>query len=337
MSYKMPAEWEEHEGTWIAWPHNNEHWPGKFDPIPKTYVEIVQALAQSERVFICVNDEKMKQSAFELLKKGNVEMDKVAFYNIPTNASWSRDHGPIFVKDTQGQRVILDWEYNANGNKWGPCDLDDMVPQRIGEVFNIPVIKPRMVLEGGAIDVNGKGSLLTTKRCLLNKNRNPEFDQKQIEQNLKNYLGATNILWLEQGIIGDDTDGHIDDIARFVDDKTIVYAYEENKNDENYQILQKNYELLRDKKDQNRKPFDCIRLPMPDPIIYENQRLPASYCNFYIANKIVLVPTFQSQKDKKAIVIFKSLFPNRTIVRIDCVDLVWGFGAIHCSTQQQPR
>lgn len=339
MKYRMPAEWESHKGTWLAWPHNLEHWPGKFETIPPVYAEIVDALIQGgEEVFICANDEKMEDSARAILRqkiRGGEDFSKIKFFRIPTNASWSRDHGPIFVKDGNGRIVIEDWIFNAWGEQW-PYDKDDVVPQKIAKRLKLPVIQPGIVLEGGSIDVNGKGSLLTTEQCLLNKNRNPHLSRGQIEKYLDDYLGAANVLWLKEGIVGDDTSGHIDDIARFTDERTIACALEDNPSDENYEILRRNFEDLEKMKDQDGRPFRAVPIPMPAPVIYEGQRLPATYVNFYIANKAVLAPIFNCKQDKKALKILSGLFPGRKIIGINCVDLVWGLGTIHCSTQQQP-
>lgn len=334
MTYFMPAEWEPHEGTWLAWPHNQEHWPGKFEPIPPVFAKMAHALVEGgEKVFICVNDGKMEASARKFLTPN---LANIQFFHIPTNTSWSRDHGPIFVRDSTGKLIITDWIFNSWGGKYPPWDLDDVVPQKIGAQLKIPVVEPGIILEGGSIDVNGKGTLLTTEQCLLNKNRNPHLNRAQIEKYLHDFLGATNILWLKEGIIGDDTDGHIDDIARFVDSQTVVCTVEKNRSDDNYEILQKNFEDLKKMKDQDGKPLRIIPIPMPDPVVHEGQRLPASYANFYIANKAVLVPTFQCQQDAEALKILAEVFPGRKIIGIDCVDLAWGLGTIHCSTQQQP-
>lgn len=333
MPYRLPAEWEPHEGTWLAWPHNKSHWPGKFKPIPPVFAKIAAALAKSEPVFICVKNSAMASSAAKFIGK----TDNIFFQQIATNASWSRDHGPIFVYDDKGNRVITDWIFNNWGGKYRGWRNDDLVPQKIAKIFKIPAIEPGIVLEGGSIDVNGLGALLTTEQCLLNKNRNPKLNRRQIQNYLKKYLGATKILWLKEGIIGDDTDGHIDDLARFINPTTVLCAVEDNTRDANYAILKKNYQDLKKMSDQAGRPFKIIKLPMPDPVIYKNQRLPASYANFYIANKAVLVPTFRCPKDRLVLKIFKPLFPNRKIIGIDCVDLVWGLGTIHCSTQQQPK
>ncbi|MFA5954882.1 MAG: agmatine deiminase family protein [Patescibacteria group bacterium] len=335
MKYRMPGEWEPHEATWIAWPHNKEHWPGKFEPIPLVYVEIVRALGSSEPVCICVNDDAEAREAKSLLAENNVSLDNISFYTIPTNASWSRDHGPTFVQGERGV-VALDWQYNANGMKWGPYDKDDAVPPQVAQLLNVPVMKPGMVLEGGSIDVNGVGSLLTTEQCLLNVNRNPSLKREDIEQRLKEYLGVRNILWLKGGIEGDDTDGHVDDVARFVNATTVVCPRTEDTSDVDYEILERNFADLSAMRDQDGNALTLVPLPTPSPVVYEETRLPASYMNFYIANKAVLVPTFRCPQDAEARSIFEKLFPTRRIIGIDCTDLVWGFGTIHCSTQQQP-
>ena len=336
--YRMPAEWEPHEATWIAWPHNLSHWPDKFEPIPPVYAQFVKALAESEKVFICVNDAKMEASARKNIRAAGMKepFKNVEFFHIPTDASWSRDHGPIVVKDEKGTRIILDWIFNAWGNKYKPYDQDDVVPQKIGKIFDMPVIEPGMVLEGGSIEVNGKGTLMTTTQCLLNKNRNPKLNKAQIEAKLSEYLGITNFLWLGEGVVGDDTDGHIDDIARFTDANTVVCCVEDNKNDENYALLKENFELLKTMKDQDGKQLKVVPLLMPTPVIHEGHRLPASYANFYIANKVVAVPTFRCEQDARALEVLQKLFPTRKVVGIDCVDWVWGLGTLHCSTQQWP-
>jgi agmatine deiminase len=338
--YLMPAEWEPHEGTWLAWPHNQDHWPGKFDTIPPVYAKIISVLASSEKVFLCVNDARMEESARKILREAKVGpelLEQIHFFQIPTDASWSRDHGPLFVRDQNGNLVITDWIFNAWGEKYAPWDQDDVVPQKIARIFPLPLLQPGIVLEGGSIDVNGKGTLLTTEQCLLNPNRNPQLNRSQIEEYLMKYLGVTNVLWLKEGIIGDDTDGHVDDIARFVNPNTIVCAFEEDTSDENYEILKQDFEDLKTMKDQDGHLFHVVRLPMPDPVVYEDTRLPASYANFYIANKVVIVPSFRCSQDELAMQTLQEFFPDRKVVGIDCVDLVWGLGTLHCSTQQQPK
>jgi len=337
MNYLMPAEWEPHEGTWIAWPHNKEHWPGKFEPIPAVFGQMTKEISLGEKVFICVNDRKMEDEARGVVQKAGAVMENVFYYQIPTDASWARDHGPIFVRDSGGKLVITDWIFDAWGRKYPPWDQDDVVPQRIGEIFKMQVLQPGIVLEGGSIDVNGRGSLLTTEQCLLNKNRNPKLNRQQIEKYLNDYLGARHVLWLKEGIVGDDTDGHIDDIARFVSPDTLVCAVETNEKDENFSILQECYNDLLKMKDQDGKPLKVVKLPMPEPVVHEGQRLPASYANFLITNKSVLMPTFRCARDQEALDVLAGCFPGRKIVGIDSWDLVWGLGTIHCSTQQQPK
>lgn len=336
MTYRMPAEWEPHAGTWLAWPHNRKHWPGKFDPIPKMYVQFIKALTRSERVFLCVQDIEMEREVRTLLEQGNVALRQVDFFQILTNASWSRDHGPMFVQSPDGL-TIVDWGYNGNGKKWGPTNLDDAVPEKIAGLLGLPIISPQMILEGGSIEVNGRGTLLTTESCLLNKNRNPQLNREQIEGYLREHLGATNILWLKEGIAGDDTDGHIDDLARFVNPTTVVCPLTNDPTDADYAILQQNYRDLQKMRDQDGKPLTIVPLPTPSPVIHKRERLPASYANFYIANTVVLVPTFGCPQDAEALATLQQFFPNRRVVGIDCIDLVWGLGTIHCSTMQQPK
>lgn len=339
MKYRMPAEWEPHLGTWIAWPHNTEHWPGKFEPIPRVYVEIVRALLDGgEKVFIEVNDAEMQLQAGALLNFHGVKMpsEQVQFFDIPTNASWTRDHGPSFVLGPRGL-TLIDWIFNCWGGKYPPWDLDDAVPIEIAKKFNLPLEQPGIVLEGGAIDVNGKGTLITTESCLLNKNRNPQMSKSQIESSLRDFLGATNVIWLKEGIEGDDTDGHIDDIARFVNPTTVVCAFEEDRSSPNHEILKDCFERLKSARDQNDRPLHVERLPMPASVVYKGQVLPASYANFYIANKAVLLPTFRCPQDRIAHDTLQQLFPDRRVIDIDCFDLVWGLGTLHCSTQQMPR
>lgn len=333
----MPAEWEPHAGTWIAWPHNRDHWPGKFEPIPEIFARIIKALTESERVYILVNDGKMEQEASKALDKDGAGPHQALFFQIPNNTSWVRDYGPLFVKDAQGELIATDWLFNSWGNKYPPFDLDDVVPQQISKQLPLNIEIVPMVLEGGSIEVNGKGTLLTTEQCLLNPNRNPQFNRIKIEAHLNKYLGATNVLWLKRGIEGDDTDGHIDDLARFTDSSTIVCAMAENTDDPDFEILRQNYEDLNRFHDQDGRPFKVVPFPTPDPVMHEGQRLPASYMNFYIANQSVLLPTFRCKKDEEALRILQTLFPTRSVIGIDCTDLIWGLGAIHCSTQQQPR
>jgi len=264
-------------------------------------------------------------------------LSKIEFYYFPTNDAWCRDHGPAFLinADTK-EKVIVDWGYNAWGGKYPPFDLDDVIPTKIGEKLGYKVFHPGIVMEGGSVDFNGKGTILTSTACLLNKNRNPHLTKEQIEDYLKNFYGAEQILWLNDGIVGDDTDGHIDDITRFVNEDTVVTVVEDNPEDENYHILQENLEILKTMRLLNGKPLNIIELPMPDPVVYDDQRLPASYANFYIANSAVIVPTYRCDKDEKALEILQQCFPDRKVVGIDSTDIIWGLGSFHCLSQQEP-
>ena len=334
--YRMPAEWEPHEATWLSWPHREGiSFPDSYDSVMPAFVQMVEALRESEKVRINVLDYDQEEQVRFLLR--DTDSAHVEFFHIPTNEPWCRDHGPIFIKRQQDPRLaIVDWAYNAWGNKYPPFDLDDAVPTRLAEQLKMPVFYPKLVMEGGSIDLNGSGSLLTTTACLLNPNRNPKSSKAEIEQSLCDNLGVSRILWLEEGIEGDDTDGHIDDITRFVDHVTVVTAIEEDPQDRNYEPLQSNLKLLKTMTDEKGASLKVIALPMPPRIEKGDRRLPASYANFYIANTVVLLPVFNSPRDKHAIAILKGCFPTRKIVPIDCSELVWGLGAFHCLTQQQP-
>jgi len=339
LGYSMPAEWELHEATWISWPHKEASWPGKFEPVPDIMGGIVRHLSESERVYINVNDEEMEQFVRSVLARHKVDPARIDIYRIPTNDAWVRDHGPIFVVRERGgkrERAILDWNYNAWGNKYPPYDLDEVVPTKIAEQWGCELFEPGVVMEGGSIDLNGAGTLLTSEQCLLNKNRNPHLSKPEIEKYLKDYLGVRHILWLGDGIIGDDTDGHIDDLTRFIDARTVITAIEEDPKDENHPILQDNLKRLQSMKDQDGNPLKIVTMPMPGRVDYEDQRLPASYANFYIANTKVLVPTYRHKNDARAIEVLQKCFPKREVVGVDCTDLIWGLGAIHCLTQQVP-
>jgi agmatine deiminase len=335
----MPAEWEPHRGTWLSWPHKMESWPGKFERVPAVFATLARHLAKHEEVHINVAGPAMEAEAARVLRAAGAEPTRIFFHHNPTNDAWCRDHGPIFVQREAGGRLeqaILDWGYNAWGGKYPPYDLDDVVPRRIAKELGLPVIEPGIILEGGSIDVNGRGALLTTEACLLNPNRNPHLDRSQIEEYLRAYLGVSHILWLGDGIAGDDTDGHVDDLARFVSPDTVVTVVEEDPADENYEPLQENLERLRGMTDQDGRPLRVVTLPMPRPLSQEGQRLPASYANFYIANGLVMLPTYDPDRDAEAVATLQTLFPDRRIVGVDCTDLVWGLGAFHCVTQQWP-
>ena len=333
--YRMPAEWEPHAATWLSWPRREGiSFPDSFDRVLPTLRAMVEALIESENVCINVCNGAHEAEARKVLR--GLSMERITFHRIPTNEPWCRDHGPIFLTRKKEPRLaIVDWDYNAWGNKYPPFDLDEVVPTRVAEIFDVPVFYPRMILEGGAIDVNGNGALLTTESCLLNPNRNPNLDRDEIETRLRDYLGAREILWLDEGIEGDDTDGHIDDLARFVSGRTILTVVEENRDDKNYEPLRENVARLRKMKIGNRK-IDIVTLPMPNKIVRENLRLPASYANFYIANSCVLLPTFADANDRIALSILQKLFPDRRVIGIDCRELIWGLGTFHCLTQQQP-
>lgn len=339
LGFRMPAEWEFHAATWLSWPHKEESWPGKFDPIPSVFVELVKMLSPHEQVHINVCDEDMEEDVRSRLKAAEINLEAVSLHKIPTDDAWIRDHGPMFLTrrvDGRKELAVVDWGYNAWGGKYPPWDQDDVVPKKIAAMRHLPLFEPGSILEGGSVDVNGKGTVLTTTSCLLNKNRNPDLSQMEIEEYLCAYMGASNVLWLGEGIVGDDTDGHIDDLSRFVNPTTVVTVVEEDPADDNYEILQENLRLLRTMRDQSDRLLEVVTIPMPAPIFYEDQRLPASYANFYIANGVILMPTFNDRNDERALEILQKLFPSRKIIGVKCTDLVWGLGAIHCVTQQEP-
>ncbi|MDE3253286.1 MAG: agmatine deiminase family protein [Bacteroidota bacterium] len=338
LNYFFPAEFAPHLATWLSWPHKEASWPGKIDTIFPRYAEFVKYLSMGEEVRINVANEAMKTTAIGHLEKAGVDLGKVSFFFHPTNDAWCRDHGPAFLinPDAAEKKIIVDWNYNAWGNKYPPFDLDDVIPTLIGNAFSIPVYHPGIVMEGGSVEFNGRGSLLTSKSCLLNRNRNPHLNQSQIETYLCDYYGVQQVLWVSDGIVGDDTDGHIDDTVRFVNEDTVITVIEEKKQDENYDLLQTNLRELQKMRLLNGKQLTIIELPMPDEVVYEDQRLPASYANFYISNRHVIVPTFRSPKDDKALQIIATAFPGRETVGIDSTDIIWGLGSFHCLSQQEP-
>jgi agmatine deiminase len=339
LGYRMPPEWALHQATWISWPHKEASWPGKFEPVPGVMAQAVKALASSEHVRINVVDEAMAADVNARLQAAGVPQNGYTLHRFPTNDAWCRDHGAIFVTRHQGSTQELaatKWGYNAWGGKYGPWDLDEQIPRQMARELGVPLFEGGMILEGGSIDVNGEGVLLTTEQCLLNPNRNPELTREDIEARLKAFLGVQKILWLGEGIVGDDTDGHVDDITRFVNANTILTAVEEDPADENYGLLQDNLKRLKSMTDLEGKPFTIVELPMPGPVAYEDQRLPASYANFYIGNKVILLPTYRHANDARAQEILQRLFPNRQVVPVDSWDLIWGLGSFHCLTQQVP-
>jgi agmatine deiminase len=351
LQYRMPAEWEPHEATWIAWPHNQDDWPGKFPPIPFVYAEIVRHLHQSEEVRILVNGKPGEQQARKVLANLPLDMGRIQFCHVPTDRVWTRDYGPMFVLTEDGEANVIGFHFNAWAkypNWQNDCRVAEQVLPYIAvlakpprPVSHLPVYGKagRVVLEGGAIDVNGRGCLLTTEECLLGKvqRRNPGFTRKDYERVFADNLGVRKVLWLGKGIAGDDTHGHVDDLARFVGPRTVVTVVEANPKDANYKPLRENLERLQGMTDQDGKKLEVVKLPMPQPAYWAGQRLPASYANFYIANDRVLVPTFNDPADRKALGILAELFPGRSVAGIHAVDLVWGFGTLHCLTQQEPR
>ena len=333
LGYRMAAEWEPHAATWLAWPHKRESWPDKFEPIPPLYARFIRMLTKFEPVHVLAGGEPVMAEARSLVG----EISSVTLHNIPTNDAWTRDHGPTFLVGPPGSPpALVDWGYNAWGGKYPPFDLDDAVPGRIAEATGRRRFEPGIILEGGAIDSNGRGTILTTEQCLLNPNRNPHLKRADMERYLAEYLGAKKVLWLGEGIEGDDTDGHIDELARFVGERAVVAALEENRDDPNYCPLRENFERLGRMSDQDGQPLDVFALPMPRPVYYEGQRLPASYCNFYIANGVVIVPQFDDPADAKAAELLDRLLPGREVIGLPARDLVWGLGAYHCITQQEP-
>jgi agmatine deiminase len=335
----MPAEWEPHASTWLTWPRpDGISFPDKYEPIPAVYAQLIGHLTQTEDVNINVWDAEMEESAHGLLAAEGAPLEQVQFHHFPAYEPWCRDHGPIFlVRDKSGnrERAVVDWDYNAWGGKYPPYDLDDAIPQHVARLRKLPLFSPGIVMEGGSIEVNGRGTVLTTTSCLLNPNRNPQLSKGEIEKFLLDYLGASQVLWLGDGIVGDDTDGHIDDLTRFVNATTLVTAVEEDPSDANYLILRDNLERLRTMRDPQGRNFRIVELPMPGVVEYEGQRLPASYANFYIANGIVIVPTFRHKNDRVAIEVLQRVFTDRKVVGIDSTELIWGLGSFHCITQQE--
>lgn len=338
LGYYFPAEFAPHEATWLSWPHKEASWPGKINTIFSYYAEFVKELAKGEIVRINVADEAMKAFATGHLEKAGTDLSRVEFYFHPTNDAWCRDHGPAFLVNPKAEqkKLVVDWGYNAWGDKYPPYDLDDVIPTLVAKQFGLPVYYPGIVMEGGSVEFNGAGTILTSTSCLLNPNRNPHLDQAQIEELLLKYYGAEQVLWVDDGIVGDDTDGHIDDTVRFVNIDTVLTVTENNKNDENFSLLQNNLKQLQKMRLVNGRQLNIVELPMPDPVIWEEQRLPASYANFYISNASVIVPTFRCKKDDTALRIIQECFPDRQVTGIDSTEIIWGLGSFHCLSQQEP-
>jgi agmatine deiminase len=346
LGYRIPAEWEPHDATWLAWPHNHEDWPGKFQPIPWVYAEIVRLLAAHERVHILVEDERAERRIRGILQRAGANLAQVDFHGWRTDRVWTRDSGPIFVRNAAGQVAITDWRFNAWA-KYSDWHLDDQVPGHVQKLLGLPAWQPmvelggetrRLVLEGGSIDTNGQGILLTTEECLLShvQQRNPGVSREQLELAFHDYLGIEQVIWLNRGVAGDDTHGHVDDITRFVGPETIVTAVEPDTTDANHAPLVENLDRLKASRTLDGKQFTLVELPLPRPVVFRGQRLPASYANFYLANGLVLVPTFHDPNDRIALNTLAAVFPDREVIGIHCVDLIWGLGALHCMTQQQP-
>ena len=334
--FRWPAEWEEHAATWLVWPHNRETWPGKIEAIPGVFAAMVRALLPGERIEILVASAEAEAAAEKVLRDRAALAAGVNFHRVPTNDSWIRDHGPIFLQNGDGRSLALDWGYNAWGGKYPPWNLDEKVATAVAAIAGVEVVHPGMILEGGAIEGDGAGTLLTTEACLLNPNRNALLGRSAIEECLSAQLGVSRVLWLADGIAGDDTDGHIDELTRFVAPGVVVTAIEKNLQDENYKVLRANRERLESMHDACGRRIEIIDLPMPAPLFARTQRLPASYANFYIGNAAVLVPTFSDPSDTVALGILGELFPDRRVIGLDARDLVWGLGAFHCLTLQQP-
>ncbi|RME73053.1 MAG: agmatine deiminase family protein [Verrucomicrobia bacterium] len=333
----MPAEWEKQDAVWFSWPHNPETWPSWLEGIQEQFARLVATVSRFETVRINLARD-LQPAARKLCREAGADMERVEFYPHKTNDSWCRDHGPIFVKnDATGEVAVTDWRYNAWGGKYPPYDSDNRIPGRIARALGMRRFRNRMVFEGGSIDVNGAGLLLTTESCLLNPNRNPHMAREQIEQQLRDFLGVTTIYWLGDGIVGDDTDGHVDDMTRFFSRCGIVTAVERNRRDPNYRPLRENLERLQGLRTPGGRRFTIRELPMPRPHYIREQRLPASYANFLIINGAVLVPTFrQPKRDEEALEVIRDCFPKREVIGIDCADIVWGLGTLHCLSQQQP-
>ena len=333
----MPAEWEPQTAIWLSWPHKRASWPGQFRPIPYVFAGIVTQISRFEEVRInCAA--ALQPRAKRLCAKAGADMTKVTFYDHPTNDAWCRDHGPIFVRNDQTREIaVTDWVHTAWGGKYPPYDLDNTIPPLVAKKLKLRRFENDMVLEGGSIEVNGRGLLLTSEQCLLNKNRNPHLTREQIEQNLRDYLGVKTVLWVGEGIVGDDTDGHIDDITRFYKADGFITCVESNRRDPNHKLLAENLERLQGFRTPQGKKFSVVELPMPKPFAFQGQQVPASYANFLIINGAVLVPTFrQKKRDAEACAIIGACFPGREIIPIDCYELIWGLGTLHCISQQQP-
>lgn len=334
----FPAEWHPHAATWLSWPHTEASWPkDRQELMFPAYIELIKAIADGEQVCINAHNELVIQAAKMRLLLAGADLTNITLLPHPTNDSWCRDHGPAFlINPDRNERRIVNWGYNAWGNKYPPYDRDDLIPVQVAQYRNLDYVTPSIVMEGGSVEFNGAGTVLTSRACLLNQNRNPHLTQAQIEQYLVDYYGVQQVLWVEDGIVGDDTDGHIDDTVRFVNEDTVIAAYEANPNDANYPFLQDIHRELRQMRLLSGKQLNVVELPMPDPVISDGQRLPASYANFYICNAGVIVPTYRCVQDQTALDLIGQCFPSKKIIGVDSTDIVWGLGSFHCLTQQEP-
>ncbi len=336
--YYFPAEWRRHEATWLTFPTHEESFPGKMDDVISPYMNFIKTISRGEKVRINVHNEEVKSRVIDLLEKNDIDENTIELFIHPSDDVWCRDHGPAFLINPaalKDKKVIVDWEFNAWGGKY-PYESDNAISGLIAQKLGLRSFRPGIIMEGGSIEVNGAGTLITSEACLLNNNRNPKLNRLQIEQYLMNYYGVEQILWLTEGIAGDDTDGHIDDLTRFVHEDTVITMIEPDVSDMNHIPLAENLNLLKTFKLLNDKSLNIIEMPMPDPVYHAGHRLPASYANFYICNHAVIVPTFRCNNDKTALDIFNQLFKDRKVVGIDATDIVWGFGSFHCLSQQEP-
>lgn len=343
-NYTFPAEWEKHSAVWLAWQHDEISFPGRIEKVENTLVEFIKTVHTSETVNLLVLDEAMKEKTQAKLEAAGVDISRVNFKITEYMDAWMRDTGVLFVKSADANMAIASFTFNIWGNKFPDLEIDKQIPEKVSKWTNLPLVKSEIVLEGGAIDVNGQGVCLTTEQCLLNENRNPGKNKEDIEKELERLLGVKKTIWLKKGLVNDHTDGHIDEIARFVNENTIVVAYAENENDENYQILKENYEQLLQETGLNGNPFNIVKLPTPHVYFKDapagsvaGSKAPVSYTNFYIGNEVVVVPVFEDENDNKALEIIQTLFPTHKVVPLNSLDLAYGGGGIHCLTQQEPN
>ncbi|GHB62821.1 agmatine deiminase family protein [Persicitalea jodogahamensis] len=338
LGFHFPPEWHPHRATWLTFPHNEASWQGdKLARMRPQYLAFIKAISQGEKVGIIANDEALKDFIIQELDAIGVDLGQIEFVLKPTNDAWCRDHGPAFLLNPEtGQRLVVDWGHNAWGGKYPPYDDDDRTPLAVAEHLGLLAVQPGIIMEGGSVEFNGAGSLLTSRSCLLNPNRNPDMNQGQIEEYLRNYYGVEQILWVEDGIVGDDTDGHIDDTTRFVNEDTVVACVESDPNDDNYAVLQTNLELLKKMRLLNGKPLNVIELPMPKAVMIGDFRTPGSYANFLICNAGVIVPVFENPNDQVAVDILEQAFPDRKIIPLPATEIIWGQGSFHCLSQQEP-